>query len=120
MIPQNDYAPGPGETEEEIQSRRNALPQLRGLCPSGATTCSAVSILRDIVEQFDGPGLADDQKDALAASHEWLHEHDPDPECCPKCSAGVRKLAWRREWICDSCGLIFLPNIQSTDAERSV
>jgi len=75
--------------------------------------CSAVLILRDIVEQFDGPALADDQKDALAAAHEWLHEHDPDPECCPKCSAGVRKLAWRREWMCDSCGLIFLPNTQA-------
>lgn len=25
MIPQNDYSPGPGETELEIQSRRNAV-----------------------------------------------------------------------------------------------
>lgn len=83
---------------------------MQKLTASDDAACSAVSILRDLTEQFDGPGLADDQKEVLAAAHEWLHEHDPDPECCPKCRESVRKLSWRREWLCDSCGLIFLPN----------
>lgn len=39
MIPQNDYAPAPGEKEEEIQSRRNALPHPMGVKPSVVADC---------------------------------------------------------------------------------
>ena len=48
MTLQNDYSPGPGETEEEIQSRRNALPQLKGSCPSDATACFGSAAVRDL------------------------------------------------------------------------
>lgn len=77
------------------------------------TTCSAVSILRNIVEQFDGPGLAHDQKDALADAHEWLHGHAT--ECSHQyASAGLNT---GRCIKCDAVK-VFLPNSQADPSLR--